>query len=127
MLLLDSTSDLYAGDILRLSNNYDLGPGSGPVDLIVFDPLQDDAGMGLLVVSGYKSGKTLSIFPLASLPAGARAIDRQWLIDNWDDWFRYTYHPNVDNAAPIPIAGTKVLAWDEREIVEIVSADSRPA
>ena len=126
-LLSEVTSDLFAGDLLRLSHNYDLGQGSGPVDLIVFDPGQDDAGMGLLVVSGYKSGKTLSIFPLASLPQGARAISRQWLIDNWNDWFRYTYNPNVDNAAPIPIAGTRVLHWDERQILEIASADSRPA
>lgn len=126
-LLIDATTDLFAGDILRLSDNYDLGPGSGPVDLMVFDPHHDDAGMGLLVVSGYKSGKILSVFPDASLPDGARAISRQWLFDNWNDWFCYTYHPNADNPAPIPIAGTKLLGWDEREIVEIASADSRPA
>ena len=33
---------LDRGDILRLSDNYDAGPGTGPVDLLVFDPRDDE-------------------------------------------------------------------------------------
>jgi len=59
-------SRLFAGDILQLSDNYDTGPGSGPVDLMVFDPRDDDAVFGL----------------------GA-----DWLIANRDRRIVSTYHP----------------------------------
>ncbi len=57
---------LDVGDVLRLPENYDLGPGSEPVDLLVYDPRDDEYGLGLMVVSGYKAGLIFSIFPRES-------------------------------------------------------------
>lgn len=100
---------LDRGDILRLSENYDLKPGSGPVDLMVFDPRDDEAGLGLIVASGYKSGLVLHVFPRASLhPQGGLSVD--WLIANWRDWFVFTYHAD----ARIPFEDARVLHWDAR-------------
>ena len=43
--LLDLADDfLIVGDVIRLSDNYDLGPGSGPVDLLIFDPVKTMPG-----------------------------------------------------------------------------------
>lgn len=119
---------LWRGDIIRLVDNYDLGPGSGPVDLMVYDPHQDDAGMGLMVVSGEKAGLTLSIFPLASKGNGKRSLETAWLLRNWNDWFCYTYGADENGGLlPVPVEGTLVIAPHEREIVIRDDAHSRPA
>lgn len=118
---------LWRGDILRLIHNYDLGPGSPPVDLMVFDPHMDDAGMGVIVVSGYKAGATLNIFPAESCKPGTRGLETAWLLRNWNDWFCYTYGQDENgNLRPVPVEGTLVIGPDEREIVILDNADSRP-
>lgn len=118
---------LWRGDILRLAHNYDLGPGSGPVDLMVYDPGGGD-GLGLIVVSGYKAGLTLAIFPAESCRAGARSLETSWLLKNWDRWFCYTYQTDAaGKPLAVPVAGTLVLDWTEREIVVTPDAHSRPA
>lgn len=118
---------LWAGDIIRLAHDYDLGPGSAPVDLMVYDPRDDDAGLGVIVVSGLKSGLTLSIFPKASSAAGKRSLETAWLLGHWNDWFCYTYVEDRGRLLPLPIAGTLVIGRDEREISIKNNADSRPA
>ncbi len=106
--------DLYVGDILRLPENYDLGPESGPVDLLVFHPRDDEAGLGLMVVSGYKAGLVYAVLPRASGPAGAISI--AWLKENWDKWFCYPYD---DAMRTIPMETAVILEWTNREIREI--------
>lgn len=118
---------LWAGDVIRLAHNYDLGPGSGPVDLMVYDPRDDETGLGVIVVSGYKSGLTLSIFPKASCAAGKRSLETSWLLRHWNDWFCYTHPADERGLVPIPVEGTLVIRWDEREIAIKDHADSRPA
>lgn len=104
---------LAPGDILRLSQNYDLGPGSGPVDLLVYDPRSDDCGLGVVTASGYKAGLILHHFPIASRSVdGGLAVD--WLIDNWDDWFVFTYAKD----ARIPLREARVLRLDARTMPE---------
>ncbi|MGB6118182.1 MAG: Imm45 family immunity protein [Mesorhizobium sp.] len=120
MRLLTSIPDesLWRGDIIRLARNYDLGPQSAPVDLMVFDPNEDGRGLGVIVVSGYKSGAVLSVFPEESCGAGKRSLETSWLLRHWNDWFCYTYERDASgNLVPLPIEGTQILAWDEREIV----------
>ncbi len=103
---------LGVGDVLRLPENYDLGPGSEPVDLLVYDPRDDEYGLGLMVVSGYKAGLTFAIFPRES-----RSLDNglsvDWLLRNWDRWFRFTY---VDQ--PVPVEGACALAAGNYRLVD---------
>lgn len=109
---------LWCGDIVRLVHNYDLGPGSEAVDLMVYDPNQDDAGLGVMVVSGYKSGLTLSVFPGSSCGPGMRSLETSWLLRHWDNWFCDTYpRDEAGGLVPVPVEGTLVIRWDEREIV----------
>jgi hypothetical protein len=121
--LLDLADDaLIIGDIIRLSANYDLGPGSGPVDLLLFDPHDDEAGLGLMVTSGYKSGLVFAVLPRHSRVGARPALSKAWLIENWDKWFVFTYQ-----GGPVPIEETTVLRWNERMTVETRYADRRPA
>jgi Immunity protein 45 len=106
---------LWTGDILRLPENYDLGPGSTPVDLIVFDPNDSDCGLGILVVSGYKAGLIYALLPQESQKDGTRCIDMGWMKANWDKWFCYPYE---DSLRIIPMDETLIMAWDGRETVE---------
>lgn len=116
---------LWAGDVLRLSHDYDLGPGSEPVDLLVFDP-RDGAGLGVVVASGRKAGLVLSIFPGASCGAGKRSLETAWLLRHWNEWFCYTYpRDGQDRLIPVPVEGTLVIRPDEREILIRANADSR--
>jgi hypothetical protein len=121
--LLDLPDDcLVIGDIIRLSDNYDLGPGSGPVDLLVYDPNQDDSGTGLVVLSGQKSGLVFAILPKDSRYRGKLALATAWLAENWDKWFTFTYQ-----GSPVPIEGTAILRWNQRLMIETTDADRRPA
>ena len=119
---------LWRGDVIRLVHNYDLGSGSPPVDLLVYDPRDDHCGLGLMVMSGYKAGLTLSVFPVASTLPGKRSLEVSWLLENWDKWFCYTYEQDEQGGLkPLSVEGTLVLDWSEREIVIRTDADSRPA
>jgi hypothetical protein len=121
--LLDLAEDfLIVGDLIRLSDNYDLGLGSGPVDLLVFDPRENDAGLGLMVTSGYKAGLVFAVLPAESRFERKPALSRLWLIENWDKWFVFTYQ-----GGPVPIVDTVILRWNERMTVETCHADRRPA
>jgi hypothetical protein len=114
-LLVDMRGDTLAGgDILRLSDNYDTGPGSGPVDLIVYHPRDDGCGEGLIVASGYKAGLIFAIFPKASIHPARFGISVDWLIDNWDDWFQFTYRRDQR----IPVEKARVLRVDQRTFPE---------
>lgn len=103
--------ELGVGDVVRLSENYDIGPGSEPVDLMVFDPRDDQYGLGLMVISGYKAGLTFCIFPSASF-GPQRGLSVDWLLSHWSDWFRFTY---VDRS--VPYADTTVIGWQNRRLV----------
>jgi len=110
-------ASLWRGDIIRLAHNYDTGYGTGPVDLMVYDPYEEGRGLGVIVASGYKAGNVLSIFPEASLGAGKRSLETAWLLANWSDWFCFTYENDGDKPRPVPVEGTLILDWSEREIV----------
>ena len=106
---------LQIGDILRLPENYDLGPGSLPVDLLVFDPNDEDCGLGLVTLSGYKAGLVYALLPMESMPGGARMIDAVWLRDNWDRWFCYEHEGGM---RVMDRSRARVLAWNKRLITE---------
>jgi len=57
------------------------------VDFMVYDPQEDDEGMGLIVSSGYKAGLILVILPKESIGYGeSRSISKDWLMENWTNW-----------------------------------------
>lgn len=72
---------------------------------MVFDPREDDCGLGVMTVTGYKAGLILSVCPSASKPDGYRGLSADWLIANWDDWFCYGH----GELKPIPISQVAVL------------------
>ncbi|MBB4063020.1 Imm45 family immunity protein [Gellertiella hungarica] len=117
MALLAETGEeaLFVGDIIRLPDNYDLGPDTGPVDLIVFEPNDEECGLGLLVISGYKSGLIYALLPTESMKGGSRAICIDWLRREWDRWFCYAHG---DGMKVMDLNKTRVFGWDKREIVE---------
>ena len=114
LLLESGCSELWRGDILRLPESY-LGPGSGPVDLLVYDPRDDSCGLGLMAASGYKAGLIWSILPIESRRPDAIRIDMGWLRRNWDVWFAYQWNGAM---RVIDIAGAEILDRDRRMIVE---------
>jgi hypothetical protein len=91
-LLESGRTELWRGDILRLPENDDLGPDSGPVDVMVYDPRENGYGLGIMVVSGYKSGLTWHILPQESSRDDAICIDMDWLKIHWDNWFCYEWN-----------------------------------
>lgn len=54
------------------------------IDLMVFDPQDPQAGMGLMAVTGQKAGLILVLLPKES--CDERAIKSRWLVDNWRTW-----------------------------------------
>lgn len=104
---------LWCGDVIRLPFNYATGPGSAPVDLMVYDPIDVGCGLGVMTVTGGKAGRTLSIFPEASCPGGTRSLSLDWLRANWDTWFVYGHN----ELTPIPISQVVVLKNECYEIV----------
>ena len=113
--LVDMSEDevVDCGDVIRLAYNYDLGPGSPPVDLLVYDPLDAAVGPGLIVLSGYKSGLIYALLPLESRGA-RRGIRVGWLRARWDDWFSHLWRGEM---LVVPMSPTSILRWQERELV----------
>ena len=104
---------LRPGDVIRLPFDYATGPGSPGVDLMVYDPREEDYGLGVMTASGYKAGHLLSVFPRASRREGMIELKVDWLIENWDRWFVYG-HSDLE---PIPVEDVEILFLQEYEIV----------
>jgi hypothetical protein len=60
------------------------------VDFMVFEAFTicDNAGLGLMVLSGPKAGKLNVIFPESSFSPGTYALSKSWLMENWT---KYVY------------------------------------
>jgi len=116
LLLESGRAELWRGDVLRLPENYDLGPDSGPVDVMVYLPRDPDCGLGVIVVSGYKAGHPWFVLPRESKRENAWCIDMNWLKIHWNDWFAYEWNGKMRT---IDIARTEILRWDHRMIVEM--------
>ncbi|WP_192984048.1 Imm45 family immunity protein [Pseudomonas sp. EggHat1] len=86
--LVDLTQEYIGhGSILRSPQSRQ---AEGEIDLMVFDPQDPQAGMGLMAVTGQKAGLILVLLPKES--CDGRAIKSRWLVDNWRTWV----FPEVD-------------------------------
>lgn len=56
------------------------------IDVMVYECNKEGFGMGLLIVSGNKSGLTLQILPNESQGKAKVAIDTKWLLYNFSNW-----------------------------------------
>lgn len=56
------------------------------LNVMVYDCSKEGFGMGLLVVSGHKSGLTLQILPEESQGKGRGVINTAWLTANFNKW-----------------------------------------
>lgn len=108
--LLDMPDEsLWRGDRLRLAHHPSLGPGSPPLDLMIYELWGYDDRLGLLILHGYKAGMPLFYFPPESQGQGKLSVETSWLIRSWNDWFCYGYTDEAGNAAVIPIENTLVI------------------
>jgi hypothetical protein len=76
-------TSLWRGDVLRLPASY---PYEDIVDFMVFDPLKEGKGMGLIVATGYKAGIIRNVLIAESVPEGTRSLSTRWLVENWEKW-----------------------------------------
>ena len=66
------------------------------------------------------------IFPAASLKPGQRSLETAWLLRHWNEWLCYTCSSDGQGElVALPVEGTQVIRWDEREISIRHNADSR--
>ncbi|QNH06398.1 hypothetical protein HNQ27_02765 [Pseudomonas sp. B11D7D] len=86
--LVDLTQEYVGhGSVLRSPESRLTG---GAIDLMVFDPQDSEAGMGLIAITGQKAGLILVLLPKES--CDGRAIKARWLVNNWRTWV----FPEVD-------------------------------
>jgi hypothetical protein len=94
---------LRRGAVLRLPAHY---PYERIVDFLVYDPIDRDRGLGLMVDSGYKAGLTLVVLPKESAGAyNGSCICPVWLAGNWSTWvYPETLVENVfiSSRRPVP-------------------------
>lgn len=88
--LIDHEEDyICSGSILEIVNLYDF---ENKTQVIVFDPLKDDCGLALLIISGRKAGSIYVVFPKESNFGDTRMLSKKWIIDNFYKWIA----PNSD-------------------------------
>ncbi|MBD5772105.1 Imm45 family immunity protein [Marinomonas colpomeniae] len=79
----DIKSDsLQLGDILSCKATY---PYEDRVEMMLFDNLDKNRGMGLICTTGIKSGKIAVVLPIESTFNG-KNVSVEWLIQNWNHW-----------------------------------------
>lgn len=101
---------LWRGDVLRLPRNPMLGPGSRPLDLMLYQLWGYEDVLGLLILRGYKAGLPWVYLPPESQGAGRLSLETAWLIANWKDWFCYAHHQDdTGRPVPLPLEGALVI------------------
>jgi hypothetical protein len=82
--LIDVKDDsIFRGNVLRFPAKY---PYEKFVDFMVFRALANETPYGLIVTSGYKAGSISVLLPRESLNKEGGALDRHWIISNWNLW-----------------------------------------
>lgn len=81
--LTDIKTSVSRGSVFRVRGK---SPYEQVVDFMVYDPHDSNRGLGIVVVSGYKAGLPLVIFPVESYDSSSGSLDRDWLINNWSKW-----------------------------------------
>lgn len=81
MKLIDYQEEfIWYGTIFSCKGKY---PYEDIVSFLLCDLIEDFA---LIVYSGYKAGSLFCIFPQEAFSQKARAIDTEWLKQNWNKW-----------------------------------------
>lgn len=100
---------LWRGDVIRLPHHPGIGPGSPPVDLLIYELWGFEQILGLMVLKGYKAGMPLFYAPKESQGEGKLSLETAWLHVHWDKWFVYSHLLDEnENPVPMPMAGTMV-------------------
>ena len=71
------------GNILRL---YGFNENEEYTDLLFFDPSEEDCSLGVIILSGKKSGNIFVYFPFEARYNDTRLMSKRWLINNWSKW-----------------------------------------
>ena len=103
---------LWRGDALRFPFHPALGPGSRPVEMLLFELWGFDDVLGLVPVSGYKAGLPHCYFPKESQGVDRLTLETAWLHRNWNDWLVYEEWSDTLGETvlkPMPIMDTLVI------------------
>lgn len=71
------------GAIFRLIGEW---PYEDIVDFMLFDIAGEESALGLIVVTGYKSGLQCVHLPNECLFEGTKMLSTNWIIKNWKKW-----------------------------------------
>lgn len=83
--LLDTRLDvLCTGAILSCNAGH---PYQERIDIMLFDNMEADRGVGLICTTGYYSGRIMVQLPRESMHEG-KNLSVEWLVDNWNHWVR---------------------------------------
>ncbi|MEZ5986119.1 MAG: Imm45 family immunity protein [Hyphomonas sp.] len=76
--------EIWAGTVLRFPAQ---APFEDSADFMLFFDVHAESGFSLVCTTGSKAGNLEARLPKAALASGkVRAIDRRWLIENWQAW-----------------------------------------
>jgi hypothetical protein len=103
---------LWRGDVFRFPFNPCLGPGSRPVEMLLFEVWGYEQVLGLVPTSGYKAGLPYCYFPPESQGEDRLSLETAWLHENWGKWLGYEEWSNEREETifvPMPIEGTLVI------------------
>lgn len=76
--------EIWAGAVLRFPAQM---PFEDTVDFMLFFDVHAESGFSLVCTTGSKAGNLEVQLPKAALASGnVRAINRHWLIENWQEW-----------------------------------------
>lgn len=61
-----------------------------------------------MVTEGYKAGMPWVYLPPESQGRDRLSLETNWLIENWDKWFCWTYEEEEGSPVPLPKDGVMV-------------------
>lgn len=103
---------LWRGDVFRFPFHPSLGPGSKPVEMLLFEAWGFDDVLGLVPISGYKAGLPHCYFPKDSQGDNRLTLETSRLHKNWGDWLVYQeWCDKADDIVllPMPIDETFII------------------
>jgi hypothetical protein len=116
--------EIWAGTVLRFPAQV---PFEDMVDFMLFFDVHVESGFSLVCTTGSKAGNLEAQLPKAALASGnVRAIDRRWLIENWQEWIypdtsvdqvqMLAHYPDPPSAKAQENLSARLEAWTDLDV-----------